>query len=55
MNLKSYVETDRFEEDLALLSRPVKWATWLIIAMAVYVFGPAIWRVVREAWGYLVG
>jgi hypothetical protein len=51
MNLKSYVETDRFEEDLALLSRPVKWATWLNIAMAVYVFGPAFLRMVGELVG----
>jgi len=49
--LKSYVENDQFEEDLHLLGRLVKVATIAIIALALYVFGPAFVRMVGELVG----
>ena len=51
MNLKSYVETDRFEADLKSIRPRLDVIAWLIIALAVYEFGPAFCRMVGEMVG----
>lgn len=46
--LKSYVEHDRFENDLKSLSPSLTVLTWAAILLAIYVFGPAFVRMVGE-------